>query len=308
MTNTYTIEKNGHVLRLKLACKDRMDSIISSPLCKSFIAGSVSGTCSTVLFQPLDLLKTRLQAPITVGHHGNSGVLQTFIRVIRNEKIAGLWRGVVPSVARCVPGVGMYFCSLSWLKTTTGFIDPTPLQAITLGAGARLVAGITLIPVTVVKTRFESGRFHYKGVFQALKSIYALEGRRGLFSGATATLLRDVPFSGLYLMFYIQTKKFFSTDQYSNSAIPVPVVHFGCGVIAGIFASGLTQPADVIKTHMQLYPNRYTGVFHVVKSIIQIHGPYGFLRGMLPRCLRRTLMAAMAWTVYEQAMKKFGLK
>ena len=26
----------------------------------------------------------------------------------------------------------------------------------------------------------------------------------------------------------------------------------------------------------------------------------GFLRGVVPRTLRRTLMAAMAWTVYEQ--------
>lgn len=33
------------------------------PVIKSFLVGSISGTCSTVLFQPLDLLKTRLQTP-----------------------------------------------------------------------------------------------------------------------------------------------------------------------------------------------------------------------------------------------------
>lgn len=31
------------------------------PVIKAFLCGSISGTCSTLLFQPLDLLKTRLQ-------------------------------------------------------------------------------------------------------------------------------------------------------------------------------------------------------------------------------------------------------
>ena len=37
------------------------DFIASNPIVKSFVAGSVSGTCSTILFQPLDLVKTRIQ-------------------------------------------------------------------------------------------------------------------------------------------------------------------------------------------------------------------------------------------------------
>lgn len=31
------------------------------PAIKAFMCGSLSGTCSTLLFQPLDLVKTRLQ-------------------------------------------------------------------------------------------------------------------------------------------------------------------------------------------------------------------------------------------------------
>lgn len=54
----------------------------------------------------------------------------------------------------------------------------------------------------------QSGRFGYGSVYGALKSIYQTEGARGMFSGLTATLLRDAPFSGIYLMFYTQTKNF----------------------------------------------------------------------------------------------------
>lgn len=38
------------------------------------------------------------------------------------------------------------------------------------------------------------------------------------------------------------------------------------------------------------------------------HGLQGFFRGAVPRSLRRTMMAAMAWTVYEQMMAHIGLK
>lgn len=43
-------------------------------------------------------------------------------------------------------------------------------------------------------------------------------------------------------------------------------------------------------------------------SLPQEHGLSGFFRGAVPRSLRRTLMAAMAWTVYEQLMARMGLK
>ena len=35
-------------------------------------------------------------------------------------------------------------------------------------------------------------------------------------------------------------------------------------------------------------------------KLLQDHGIKGFFRGIAPRVTRRTLMAAMAWTVYEQ--------
>ena len=41
-------------------------------------------------------------------------------------------------------------------------------------------------------------------------------------------------------------------------------------------------------------------ILMVFVLILQKDGMRGFLRGVVPRTLRRTLMAAMAWTVYEQ--------
>ena len=68
---------------------------MQSPIFKSFVAGSLSGTCSTVLLQPLDLVKTRIQSPATL-EHSHRGILYTISNVVRHEKILGLWRGVIP--------------------------------------------------------------------------------------------------------------------------------------------------------------------------------------------------------------------
>lgn len=85
-------------------------------------------------------------------------------------------------------------------------------------------------------------------------------------------------------------------------------IHFLCGMSAGMMASIITQPADVIKTQLQLYPFRYKNTLDCMVVVVRNNGPSGLFRGTLPRCLRRTLMASMTWTVYESVMQHLGLK
>lgn len=83
--------------------------------------GSISGTCSTVLFQPLDLVKTRLQqvasgggaaAPklvtpvgVAVAVPSPRPSMVSIVRgVLQNDSVIGLWKGITPSVTRTVPG------------------------------------------------------------------------------------------------------------------------------------------------------------------------------------------------------------
>ncbi|KAL6455774.1 hypothetical protein MHYP_G00356250 [Metynnis hypsauchen] len=286
-----------------------MEVVMAHPALKAFMCGSLSGTCSTLLFQPLDLVKTRLQTLQNSLSPGSPkvGMLSVFITVVRTEKLFGLWKGVSPSFMRCIPGVGIYFSTFYSLKQHF-FEDRAPNagEAVLLGAGARCVAGVAMLPVTVIKTRFESGRYNYVSVFGALRSVCQTEGPWALYSGLTATLLRDAPFSGIYVMFYSQAKRALP-HEISLSGL-APVVNFGCGVLAGILASLVTQPADVVKTHMQVSPALYRRTSDAIRFVYSEHGLGGFFRGAVPRSLRRTLMAAMAWTVYEQLMARMGLK
>lgn len=60
----------------------------------------------------------------------------------------------------------------------------------------------------------QCGRYGYRSVVGALRSVCQTEGPAALFSGVTATLLRDVPFSGIYVMFYSQTKASLPKGEY----------------------------------------------------------------------------------------------
>nr|KAF7438054.1 hypothetical protein H0235_000445 [Vespula pensylvanica] len=290
--------------------KNKIKNIsLQYPVLKSFLAGSFSGTFSTILFQPLDLIKTRLQSRVnTHVEPTRNGMLTTIVHIIKKENIFGLWRGMTPSITRVIPGVGLYFSSLDWLKHTLQLEEPlTPLQAISLGITARSMSGGLLIPITVVKTRFESGVYKYNSVAEALRLIYSQEGIKGLSSGLVPTLLRDAPYSGLYLLFYTQLKQVAAHTELVHQNASVPV-HFSCGVLAGIFAAIVTHPPDVIKTKMQLYPNEFKTIYSATYIVYKKYGILGYFKGIVPRMLRRTLMTTMAWTVYEQITRSIGLK
>ena len=110
-----------------------------------------------------------------------------------------------------------------------------------IGMTARCVAGIAMIPITVLKTRFESGQYNYTKMSSALLDIYCREGFRGLCCGLTPTLVRDAPYSGLYLMFYTQLKQIMSNEHVlkSNPTLAT-ITHFTCGLTAGLLASLVT--------------------------------------------------------------------
>lgn len=63
---------------------------------------------------------------------------------------------LLQSFVRCIPGVGIYFSTFYSLKQHY-FLDRAPNagEAVLLGAGARTVAGVCMLPFTVIKTRFE---------------------------------------------------------------------------------------------------------------------------------------------------------
>lgn len=54
------------------------------------------------------------------------------------------------------------------------------------------------------------GFSEYSSLYDAVWKIYREEGMRGYFTGLWISLVRDVPFSGIYYPIYEQTKTMFN--------------------------------------------------------------------------------------------------
>ena len=86
------------------------------------------------------------------------GFLSIAKEVFHDKGMLGLWRGTIPSICRMVPGSALYFSMLSMLQssfqlnTNRKVSIPKNLMA---GGIARAITSMALLPVSVVKVRYE---------------------------------------------------------------------------------------------------------------------------------------------------------
>ena len=280
----------------------------------SFIAGSTAGLVSSGALQPLEVVKTRMQAHrLKAGFSINKSAWATAGCVVRDEGISGLWAGVSASCVRTACGAGLYFLLLERVTRELNAKFPVSkdssqtvqgARTFAVGAASRALAAAMLCPLTVVKTRMEYASISgttYTGVANALYTIGAKEGMKGLFSGLGSTLLRDAPFSGLNLVMYTQMRTVMGEVAVAQGRETDAMDTFFAGAVAGGVATFLTHPPDVLRTRVQLGRPSTSFV-----KIVTEEGVRALWVGSFPRILRRTLQQAMTWSLYEHVAKLLG--
>ncbi|VDL91189.1 unnamed protein product [Schistocephalus solidus] len=209
---------------------------------------------------------------------GNSTLLAPPLGV----RVRIFWSGTVPALWRCVPGIALYFSTLNLLE----------------GCSARSVVGTTLLPFTVVKTRAEAGLSEGLSMFACLRKIYVQNGLSGLFRGLVPTLVRDIPYSGIYLVFYSELKALV-VSRVDEQGIRT-YQSCACALVASTLATAVTQPADVLRTNRQLH-NQASPVawYQVFRDTVRADGATGLWRGLSLRLLRRIAFSCITWTLFD---------
>ncbi|KAH8295916.1 hypothetical protein KR018_000297, partial [Drosophila ironensis] len=192
-----------------------------------------------------------------------SGTIDAFIKISRSEGIGTLWSGLSPTLISALPSTIIYFVAYEQFKAR--FIDfhykyldpldtgasniPQPIPMLVplmAGITARILAVTCVSPVELIRTKMQSQRMTHAEMFDTIRQVVQSQGVLGLWRGLPPTILRDVPFSGIYWTCYEYLKSAFDVIE------PTFGFSFVAGGISGSVAATVTTPFDVVKTHEQI--------------------------------------------------------
>lgn len=177
------------------------------------LAGAFAGICSVTSTYPLDIIRTRLS--LTTKSGADLTILTCGREIIMKEGgIAGLFRGLAPTVSGIAPYVALNFTVYEGLKgwISSKGIDLDVEKKLICGGVAGATAQTLTYPFDVIRRRMQmnhspDANFKYKGSFDAAKTIVQKEGIRALFKGMIPNYIKVVPAISISFVTFEFTRK-----------------------------------------------------------------------------------------------------
>ncbi|XP_043073727.1 calcium-binding mitochondrial carrier protein Aralar2 isoform X2 [Puntigrus tetrazona] len=276
-----------------------------------FTLGSVAGAVGATAVYPIDLVKTRMQNQRSSGSFMDELMYKNsfdcFKKVVRYEGFFGLYRGLVPQLLGVAPEKAIKLTVNDFVRGKTMQRDGSvPLPAEILAGGC--AGGSQVIftnPLEIVKIRLQVAGEITTGPRVSALSVIRDLGFFGLYKGAKACFLRDIPFSAIYFPCYAHTKAAL-TDEDGRVG---PGRLLLAGALAGMPAASLVTPADVIKTRLQVAARAgqttYNGLIDCFWKILQEEGPRAFWKGAGARVFRSSPQFGVTLVTYELLQRWF---
>ena len=237
-----------------------------------FIAGSIAGITSTVVGYPIDTIKVNLQTK------NNENIMN----IIKKQKFTNLFRGIKYPVMAEFINNGLIFGSYSNFRKIYekyGYIGDKNILLSSISG--TFLSSLVISPMELIKIKHQL-------------RIKKLHNR--IYTGFSATLLRDIPFNLFYFYSYEYSKKHFFKKYNETTS------YLLSGGLAGLFAWSIVYPTDVVKTLIQSNEHK-SNIMQTACNIYQKNKFKGFYKGYVPTLFRSIPVNAVAFCTYEYAMK-----
>lgn len=174
------------------------------------LASASSGMLTTVLTNPLWVIKTRMMSK------ANSDLtsMKVLRDLIKNDGVQGLWKGLVPALVGVSQGA-LHFTCYDTLKhklvlKNRDSDEITNLETIAVTSVSKMLSTSAVYPFQLLKSNlqsFQASENDFK-LLPLSKIIYSRSGLLGFYKGLSANLLRSVPSTCITFCIYENFKSF----------------------------------------------------------------------------------------------------
>ena len=272
---------------------------------RGLFCGFLFGVASPLVGQPLDTLKTRMQASAA---YARGSALATARLIIKREGFLSLYRGLVPplvgsSIFRSVQ-LSAYAWAYAGAGSSAALRAPLPgtggLQGRVLLAAAVASTARALIetPLELIKVRQQTGQRWLLAPGAAAAARAPLRELRALYAGFGVTWARTL---GLMGTFFVLVD---SLERHAPQLVAVPLLGpFVKGGVCATIGWLVVWPCEVLKTQLQArapgVPEDAGALARARHVLAQRGGVLGLYRGIGPGLLRSLVANGTSMVVFQ---------
>eukprot|EP00116_Pleurobrachia_bachei_P006507 sb/3466769/ len=240
-----------------------------------------------------------------------TGTWDAAVRISRSEGVFALWNGVTPTLLMIVPSAVLYFTSFDYMRNRgKDFVREAwhPIVPSISGVLSRSINVAVFSPIEMVRTKAQSeNQLDYGKLKESIKRHISLNGRRSLWDGSRAQLLRDIPFTAVY--WYLQERVKLRLAHHGTV-----LSNMGGAVTGGLVATLISHPFDLAKTQVQSSIGvgesevGSRGLIQQLTHVTETQGFRGLFVGLIPRMTKVIPSCTIFITTFEAFKEYFTAK
>ncbi|KAL3993751.1 Mitochondrial 2-oxoglutarate/malate carrier protein [Acanthocheilonema viteae] len=290
--------------------KDKLEPV-TVPNVVKFTFGGTAGMGATLLVQPLDLLKNRMQLNGLGSKKESRSSLHVLKSIIANEGFFAIYSGLSAGLLRQATYTTTRLGTYTWLfeeftkdRTTINFATKVVI-GLTAGAAGSFVgtpAEVALIRMCTDGRLPREEQRRYKNVLDALIRIVREEGVFTLWRGCGPTVLRAMTVNAAQLGTYSQSKEALLSPKFFKEGM---MLQLAASMISGLATTIVSMPIDIVKTRVQNMrvidgKPEYSGILDVWSKVISNEGFFSLWKGFTPYYLRMGPHTMLTFIILEQ--------